>query len=377
MPTDPTNRDLSIALNAADGVSRAAACRLAASPELWAGGRPPRPALAVELGVPVEQLRRALELLPRAATLAARETRNAAELGAEILTRTDPRYPQALLDLTLPPPVLYCQGCLRAGPAAAIVGSRRGDAYGREVADLFARTLAHAGVTVVSGFARGIDAAAHRGALEAGGPTVAVLGCGLGVDYPRGHERLRREISEKGALLTELRCRTPPRAWHFPVRNRVIAALAGATLVVQAAARSGSLITARHALELGRDVYAVPGRIFDELSLGPHALIRDGALPTQHPRDLLDNLLPLAPGPLFSPMNPEEPPAGDRGDAREPPPGAAAELLAALPRGEQRGAEELGATLSWPVDQVLGRLLELELGGWVRRLPGPAYRRCG
>jgi DNA processing protein len=250
----------------------------------------------------------------------------------------------------------------------AVVGSRRADAYGREAADLFARALAAAGVTVVSGFAQGIDAAAHRSALAApGGRTVAVLGCGLGVDYPRGHGRLADEIAGRGAVMTEFPCGLIPRAWHFPLRNRSLAALAAGTLVVQAALRSGSLITARHALDLGRDVWAVPGRIFDESSLGANALIREGAQLVQHPADLLELLLPTAAAAQLAlpPASPEP----------EPPPGFAGQVLAEIPPGAPRLAEEIAARLESPVDRVLAALLELELAGWVKRMPGPVYGR--
>ncbi|HYG64901.1 MAG TPA: DNA-processing protein DprA, partial [Thermoanaerobaculia bacterium] len=290
----PTGRELLIALNAAPSLSRPALYRLAAELERWAGPRQPEDtaeSLSSKVGVPVLQMTRALAALPGAADLAARETAEADRLGAAIVTTLDPGYPPPLRQLAPPPPVLYIEGRLSAGsaePAVAVVGSRRADPYGREVAGLFAQALAAAGVPVVSGFALGVDEAAHRGALAAErGETVAVLGCGLGVDYPRGQGALAREIAGRGAVVSEFPCGQEPRAWHFPVRNRVIAALTAGTLVVQAAPRSGSLITARHALDLGREVWAVPGRIFDEKSIGPNALIRDGAQLVQHPRDIL------------------------------------------------------------------------------------------
>jgi DNA processing protein len=261
----------------------------------------------------------------------------------------------------------------------AIVGSRRADPYGREVAELFGRELAEAGLAVVSGFARGIDAAAHRGALSAERPadeptepgdgsclTAAVLGSGLGVDYPREHRRLGERIAAGGSLVSEFPCGLEPRAWHFPVRNRLIAALAGATLVVRAAPRSGSLITARFALDLGREVLAVPGRIFEERSAGTNALIADGAHPALAPRDVLE-VLGAAP-----------PMAGTGGPARaaEPlPPGLRGRALAAMVPGDAVAPEALAAGLGEPVDRVLGALLELELEGRIRREPGPAYVR--
>jgi DNA processing protein len=370
-------RDLSIALTATPALSRAAVCRLAAELDRWAGpgSRPLDPVeRAAELGVPPTQLARALAVLPQARAVARRERERAERLGAHLLTLHDPGYPERLRQLSLAPPVLYIRGTLPAGPAVAIVGSRRADADGREVADLFARSLAAAGVAVISGFARGVDAAAHRGALAAGGATAAVLGCGLGVDYPAGHTALGEEIAASGAMVSEFPCGLPPRNWHFPVRNRIIAALADGTLVVQAAPRSGSLITARHALDLGREVWAVPGRIFDERSLGPNALIRDGACLVEHPRDLLETLGRPAPrGATISPEMPEVPPEPER----ETPPGLAGAVLAALPRGATLLPEDVAVRAGLAVDQVLGTLLELELNGWVRRHPGGVYGRLG
>jgi DNA processing protein len=377
-----TPRTLRIALNATPSLSRPALYRLAQDLDAWYGAavpsgssEPSKPAerLAAAVGVPLTQMRRALAAAREAAAAADRELAAAERLGARLLVLGDPDYPAALGDLPLPPPVLSVRGEIPAGPAVAIVGSRRADAYGLEVAELFARSLAASGVTIVSGFARGIDAAAHRGAIAAeGGRTVAVLGCGLGIDYPAGHERLGQEVAAHGALVSEFPCGLPPRSWHFPVRNRVIAALAAGTLVVQAAPRSGSLLTARWAADLGRDVWAIPGRIFDERSVGPNALIRDGAPPVQHPREILERLLPAYGGsqiPLFVPPAPDEP--------EEPlPAGVPGAVLAALPPGALRLPEEIAAGLGAPVDHILAALLELELGGRVRRHPGSAYERA-
>ncbi|HYX24476.1 MAG TPA: DNA-processing protein DprA [Thermoanaerobaculia bacterium] len=371
--TAPSRRELLIALNAASEISRPAVYRLSQELDRWfnAGGSPEL--LAAELGVPGAQCAKALALRERARELAARETAEAEKLNGRILTLDDPGYPPGLLQLSPPPPVITVRGELPDGPAVAIVGSRRADAYGREAAELFARSLAMAGITIVSGFARGIDAAAHRSALAApGGRTVAVLGCGLAVDYPKGHASLAAEIAGRGAVVSEFPCRLIPRAWHFPLRNRSIAALAAGTLVVQAAHRSGSLITARHALDLGRDVWAVPGRIFDESSLGANALIRDGASLAQHPADLLEVLLPGRPGSraqLALPM------AAAPDPGPEPPPGFAGQVLAEIPQGATRVVEEIAIRLDVPVDRVLAALLVLELEGWVKRLPGSIYGR--
>ncbi len=380
-------RQLLIALNAADRIDRAALCTLAAVPETWQHLSPSVDlgSRAAHLGVPPLQLRRALELNRRAPALAKRELAQAERLDCRLITRFDEDYPPPLLDLALPPPVLYCRGRLPDGPAVAIVGSRKMDGYGEQAAALFGRQLAEAGVTVVSGFARGVDATAHRAALEVGGATVAVLGCGVDVDYPRGHAALAGEIRRRGAVVSEFAFGAEPRAWRFPVRNRVIAALAVGTLVIQATFKSGSLITAHHALELGRDVYAVPGRIFDRGAQGTNALIADGALPAHGPRDILESLsigvqqeLFPAPGSKPAPAGPAEPHATRLAEAagRKPPAGLGGRVLEALLPERGRTVEEIAARTEVAVAEVLGALLELELGGWVRRAPGPVYLRA-
>ena len=381
--------DLLIALGASEKISRAALCSLAADPERWRHLSPDT-ALgpsAAALGVPREQLRRALEIAPRSAELATRERRRAERHGCDILTRGGPAYPTALLDLALPPPVLYCRGRLPTAPAVAIVGSRQMSDYGRRVAKRFAAELARAGITIVSGFARGVDTTAHSAAIEAGGQTVAVLGCGIDIDYPRGNAPLAEKIRAHGAVLSEFPLGAEPRAWRFPIRNRVIAALATGTLVVEATVKSGSLITAHQALELGRDVYSIPGRIFDERSSGANALIGDGAVPALSPRDILE-CLSLTTGQQLLPL-PEQPPETQRlpppetlrlpatppTAGRQPPDGLPTRVYRALLPEHGSTAEDLAARAEAPVESVLGALLELELGGWVRRAPGPVYLR--
>ncbi len=375
MPT-PSRRELLIALNASTEISRPAVYRLAQELDRWLVEGASPEVLAAAAGVPRRQMQRALAAADAAGTAvdaAARETAEAERLGGRIVTLEDEDYPPGLRQLAPPPPVLYLQGEVPPGPAVAIVGSRKPDSYGEEAADLFSRALATAGVTVVSGFARGIDAVAHRAALAApNGRTVAVLGCGLGVDYPRGHRRLAGEVATHGALLSEFPCSMIPRAWHFPLRNRSIAALAAGTLVVQATLRSGSLITARHALDLGRDVWAVPGRIFDECSLGANSLIREGAQLAQHPADLLEMLLPRGTTPQISLPLSSLPTAAA---GPEPPSGLAGQILSELPPGGSRVAEEIAVRLDISVDQILAALLVLEIEGWVKRLPGSAYGR--
>ncbi|MGB6362573.1 MAG: DNA-processing protein DprA, partial [Thermoanaerobaculia bacterium] len=287
------HRRLLIRLNTCRNIPRESICRLAAQLPSWIrlGRSDALSSTAAELGVPEPHLKRALDYLSLTDEVVEVELDRVETLGARILTLLDDAYPAALRDLSLPPPILYCSGRIPSRPAVAIVGSRRADPLGLEVAELFGRELAACGLTVVSGLALGVDAAAHRGAMETlNGRTLAVLGCGIDVMYPRNHWRLRKQISSQGALISEFPLGTPPFARHFPIRNRLIAALALGTLVVQGARRSGSLITARLALDLGRDVYAVPGRIFDELAIGPNTLIRDGALVALLPRDIVESL---------------------------------------------------------------------------------------
>jgi DNA processing protein len=355
-----------VALNAIPDLARATLCRLALDVPTWGEALPSDlPSKAAELGVPLAALRRAMAALGVAAAVADRERRAAAALGASVITAVCPGYPDALRELALPPPVLYCRGALPAEPRVAVVGSRRPTDYGRETARWFARELAGRGIAVVSGFARGVDGAAHRGALDGGGRTVAVLGCGLDVRYPLvNHRELARPIAASGAFVSELPLGTPPLKQHFPVRNRIIAALSRLVLVVEAACHSGSLITARLALELGREVMAVPGRLTDETAQGCNALIADGARPALRPGDLVAELGL----------------GGDTGDSADRPaplPGLAARLWQELPPMAVRGAEALACACAAGVDETLAALLELELGGWVARLPGPAYCRRG
>jgi DNA processing protein len=227
------------------------------------------------------------------------EARERAERELESLTRhdghvlalSDVRYPALLRETYDPPIVLYYRGDLSRAleqPAIAVVGSRRCSTYGRNVAEMLSRELAGRGVTIISGLARGIDSAAHRGALDAGGLTVAVMGTGLDEVYPKENRKLAEQILERGALITEFPLATPPLPQNFPFRNRVISGLAQGVLVVEGAERSGSLITARMAYEQGRDVYAVPGNITSSKSFGPNYLIKDGARLVQTWRDVVE-----------------------------------------------------------------------------------------
>jgi DNA processing protein len=208
------------------------------------------------------------------------------------IARRDPAFPPLLSAIHDPPSELFLRGsgdtALLSKPAVAVVGARACSSYGRSVARSLARDAAAAGLVVVSGMARGIDGEAHRGALDAGGSTVAVLGCGIDRDYPAAHVELARRIGERGLVVSEYESGIEPAPWRFPARNRIIAGMCRATLVVEARERSGALITADFALEEGRDVLAVPGEITSSLSAGTNALVKLGATPVTCAADLLD-----------------------------------------------------------------------------------------
>lgn len=250
---------------------------------------------------------------------------------------------------------------LPQGPRVAIVGSRRPSAYGEAVADRLAADLAAAGVVVVSGLAYGVDAAAHQGALAAQGCTVAVLGTGIDIVYPAAHRGLARRIEERGgALVSEFPDGTPPRRPNFPRRNRTMAALSHAVVVVEAGEGSGALITAEAALSLGRSVLAVPGSVFSPLSVGCHQLLRDGAALVQNARDVLAELRQ----PVEVLDDPLHPPA-ELG--LEAPDGQLDGLVRHLPDGVSVDAGSLARRLDLPVSEVVARLTRLELSGHVRQ----------
>ncbi len=217
------------------------------------------------------------------------------EPGHHILLLPDPDYPPLLREIPDPPPVVFVAGdpLVLSNPQLAIVGSRNASQAGMELAYEFSRALVQSGLVITSGLALGIDAAAHRGALSGPGPTVAVAGTGLDCVYPVRHRELARGIAALGAMVTEFPLGTPPIAQNFPRRNRIISGLSLGTLVIEAAHRSGSLITARHAMEQGRAVLAVPGSIKSPLSRGCHALIRDGAKLVETLEDILEELIPM------------------------------------------------------------------------------------
>lgn len=281
------------------------------------------------------------------------------------LTIVDSSYPERLRATADAPLVLFHRGdaALLETTAVAIVGSRKASPYGVNVAEMLARQFASRGLAVVSGLAWGIDAAAHRAALETGA-TVAVLGTGLDVAYPRSNQKLQQRIAEKGLLLSEFPAGTTPQPHHFPVRNRIIAGLASAVVVVEATARSGSLITARLAAEEGRDVMAVPGSVFGEGSAGAHRLIQDGAKLVTCAQDVLDEL----PG-FESPVQPAAPPLADLPDDPD-----LARVCAAIQPDHALHPDFLAAHAS-SAGRLCEILLDLELGGWIRKVKGGAYVR--
>lgn len=299
-----------------------------------------------------------------------------AEADHHFLTLDHPAYPTALAELDPPPPWLYALGDLDLldYPAIAIVGSRNPSHAGREAAHEFGRALATAGLVVVSGLARGIDAAAHEGALAADGHTIAITGTGLDRVYPAANKALAERIAERGLLLSEFGLGTQPARGNFPRRNRVIAGLCTATLVVEAARASGSLITARMASAANREVFALPGSIHNPLARGCHQLIREGAKLVETTDHILEEIAGSISGyRRRAAATPEE-----EGSETTEPVGQddAADLLAAIGHDPVR-IDDLVSRTGWPADAVSSTLLILELEGRVQAVAGGTYIRSG
>jgi DNA processing protein len=286
-----------------------------------------------------------------------------------LLTLADPEYPQALLTIADPPAALFAIGRLELlnRTAVAIVGSRNATQQGIANAEGFAAALARAGVTVVSGLALGIDAAAHRGAMSAEGDasTIAVVGTGVDVIYPSSHRALTHEIRARGVVISELPLRTPALAHNFPRRNRLIAGLSRGVLVVEAALRSGSLITARLAAEAGRDVFAIPGSIHSPLARGCHRLIRDGAKLVESAQDVLEELGVRGAQAAAAPARARLEADGTDG------------ALLALMGHDPVDLDTLAQRSGRAPGELSAALLELELAQHVERLPGNRYQRLG
>jgi DNA processing protein len=300
--------------------------------------------------VPESQRADAVEIALHRADAALAE---AARLGIGAIAFDDDRYPPLLACIVDPPPVLWACGdvTMLARPIVAIVGSRAATQYALDVADRLSAELAHKGLVVASGLARGADSAAHRGCLRAGGGTVAVLGSGLDRVYPHEHEGLAREITRNGLLLSELGPGAAPLPEHFPLRNRIISGISLGIVVVEASEKSGSLITARCALEQGRDVMAVPGNVLSGRNRGSHSLLKDGAKVVESADDILDGLgWPVAPRALV------QAPKLLQSDG----------LLARMEAGEVYRLDELMELTGVPGTKLLPRLMELELAGLIR-----------
>ncbi|OGL61147.1 MAG: DNA protecting protein DprA [Candidatus Tectomicrobia bacterium RIFCSPLOWO2_12_FULL_69_37] len=339
----------------------------------------PREALAA----PAEDFARfagpkAAEALQREAPsdLAARLRREAEARGAGIVTRDQAAFPELLQPIFGPPGALYVEGKLEAGPALSLVGTRYPSEYGRRMARELAGALAGQGFTIVSGMAHGIDAEAHLGTLEAGGRTMAVLGCGLGVQYPSDHQELRAKIASQGSVISEFPWEATPYPANFPRRNRVISGLSAATIVIEAAHRSGALLTARLAAEQGREVMALPGPVHTGKSGGCHRLIKEGAQLVEGVEDILAALPSFvrsqaATQPQARPESHSAAP-----EAEDPSlPEAERALLARLGAGED-SIEGLSRSLGMRPEEVSGALLQLEIRGRVRRTGGGLYRRA-
>ncbi len=291
-----------------------------------------------------------------------REMERVRAAGAAVLTWQDAEYPKLLRKISASPPVLYVRGKMlpRDEMAVAVVGTRKASTYGREVAHMLTLELARCGVTIVSGLARGIDGEAHRAALSAGGRTLAVLGSGVDVIYPGEHRDLAERVAQNGALVSECPMGAKPEAGNFPARNRIISGLSLGTLVVEAGRESGALVTARHALEQGRDVFAVPGNILAAGSRGVNEMIRDGAKTVVSAEDILQELnLNMV---------------TEFVEARESLPGTNDETrLLSQMEAEPVHVDDLVRATGMPIADVNSTLILMELKGMVRHLGGMNY----
>jgi DNA processing protein len=287
-----------------------------------------------------------------------------------IITCHDPAYPALLSQLPDPPPLLYVHGnvSVLSEPQLAMVGSRNPSGSGQQTAVDFARHLASAGLVITSGLALGIDAASHQGALDVNAPTIAVMGTGLDRVYPARHRDLALRIAEQGSLVSEFPIGTAPKPGNFPQRNRIISGLSLGTLVVEAAIRSGSLISARYALEQGREVFAIPGSIHNPLARGCHRLIREGAKLVETAQDVIDELGSLAGACTALPADGEEISAPHQLGAEY------LQLLESIdfdPTSVDQLVERSGLTPA----EVSSMLLQLELSGYISPSPGGLYNR--
>lgn len=326
------------------------------------------------------------------------------EYGCQIITYYDEVYPPLLKEIDTPPLLLYVKGELKPEDALsiAIVGSRNAKDYGRKVSYQLAHQLVNRGMTVVSGFAKGIDTCAHRGAVEAGGRTIAVLGNGLSLIYPAGNKELVEKVVESGALISEFPMGMQPMSKNFPIRNRIISGLSIGTVVVEASNRSGALITARHAIEQGREVFAVPGEIFSELSTGTHSLIDKGAklisrvddlidalpqhtinqistLKTANAQENRDDITQLPEATKNTPQPIEKPTVETSTETKPiiPPPDLTTDEKTIFDAIELPSShiDNIVRSTQMPISQVSSVLLMLELKGVIQQLPGKLFAK--
>jgi DNA processing protein len=362
-----------LALQAIDGVGDRTLLKLihafgapdavlgATTGDLIAAGCSPELAESIRRG-PESSIRRQID----------RQVKIVGRLKIQTITLFDRSYPARLKTIPDPPPLLYVSGSLspKDEVAVAIVGGRRATPSGRLITEEIARDLAGCGVTIVSGLARGIDAAAHRGALMHKGRTIAVLGCGIDRTYPSEHHTLRRNIESHGAVISELPIGAAPQSHHFPRRNRIISGLTLGVLVGEAATDSGSLITAKLALEQGREVFAIPGSVKEEACRGSNRLIKEGAKLIEGAQDILDEILPQIDARQRATLHPDR---------------ALMEVRVSLGREETVAYEALSyearsidtviESTGLSAAEVSAALLSLELKGQIRQLPGQQYIR--
>jgi len=297
------------------------------------------------------------------------EVRRAVDLGFRIRSLHDPQYPALLKSIPDPPPVLYISGSLETEePGVALVGSRKATAYGLNVTQFLAKDLSAAGITIVSGLARGIDARAHQAAIQTKGRTLAVLGSGLDVIYPAEHKVLARKIADHGAVISEFPLGTPPNRENFPIRNRIISGLSYAVVVVEASSKSGSLITARMASEQGRDVMAVPGSILSELSQGCNALIKDGAVIVRDWKDIILQLPEEISSRLLINKKVADVPEQDLTELEK-------SIIRLLTFDQPKHVDELAGEMETRAQDLLGALVSLELKNYITQMPGKHFIR--
>ena len=283
------------------------------------------------------------------------------------ITYEDYNYPESLKSIYNPPPILFYKGdiSLTQGNSIAIVGSRKATAYGRSMAEKISSELVRAGIIIVSGFARGIDSISHRSALEHNGGTIAVMGCGLDIVYPPENKNLFGEIVNRGCALSEFLPGVPPEGRNFPKRNRLISGLSLGVVIIEAGIKSGALLTASHALEQGKDVFAVPGPANSASSEGANFLIKSGAKLTTSADDILEELKLQFKTPLFSQS--EKRTMEGLNDTQK--------LIYEALGGEGLNIDKLALKVGLEIPALLNCLLEMELSGYVRSMPGKRYAR--